>query len=159
MKIVTEFLVLHEDGEMPNEEKLCPSIWQDESMDSEGDYYYDSIDGRWTHLTVSRVLTNGKKSILEVNTYREKNRNYDPGICEVDDLKRYIQYRNEGRYDSNSNINGIKDLCITSLSFETYDLEGYEEFLKTVYYFLNYTAGIIVNHKEMDAASFKSEYF
>ena len=45
MKLYTEFIVMHEDGPLPDEENFCPSFWQAEDFDSDGDYYYDNI--RW----------------------------------------------------------------------------------------------------------------
>ncbi|ARU56078.1 hypothetical protein OLMES_2004 [Oleiphilus messinensis] len=158
MRFATEYIVLHEDGKMPSEESFCPSIWAIDESDIDGDYYYDGIDGRWTSLTITLDDNKGKSSSLDVNTYREHNRNYEPSVCEADDLKRYIQYRKEGRFNANEKIKNIKKLCITSLCFESTDIGCYEEFLDTVYKFLKATEGCVVNFGELDADRFKEKY-
>ncbi|BAY24703.1 hypothetical protein NIES2100_44990 [Calothrix sp. NIES-2100] len=157
MKIYTEFIVIHEDEPMPNEDNFCPSFWQSEDFDSDGDYYYENIEGRWTNLELTKRIADDKNSILKVNTFREK-RIYEPGIQEVADLQRYIDYKKDGRYANNPVISSIKSLAITSLTIETFDLQDYREFLKTVYFFLEYTKGFIVNIWELDAASFQVEF-
>jgi len=158
MKIATEFLILHEDGPMPSEEKFCPSLWKNENSDINGDYYYDNIDGRWTNLSISENIEEDKNTVLDINIYRENNRNYESGICEADDLKRYIQYRKEKRYIGNANISSINNLCITSMCFQTYKIDSYDEFLRTVLFFLNFSNGVLVNYGELDAASFKKKF-
>jgi hypothetical protein len=158
MKIATEFLILHEDGTMPSEEKFCPSLWECEDSEIDGDYYYDDIDGRWTNLSISKNIDESRHTVLEVNVYRENNRNYEPSICEADDLKRYIQYRKEGRYSENKIICKINNLCVTSMCFETCVHDDYEEFLRTVLFFLNFSGGVLVNYGELDGASFEQEF-
>jgi len=157
MKIYTEFIVMHEDGPMPNEDYFCPSFWQSEDFDSDGDYYYDNIEERWTNLELTKRRANDKDTVLNVNSFREK-RNYDPGIQEVADLQRYIDYKKDGRYFNNSAILAMKNLAITSLTIETVDLKDYQEFLETVHFFLEYTKGFVVNLWELDAASFQKEF-
>jgi len=127
MKIATEFLILHEDGPMPSEEKFCPSLWKNENSDINGDYYYDNIDGRWTNLSISE------------NIEEDKN-------------------RKEKRYIGNANISSINNLCITSMCFQTYKIDSYDEFLRTVLFFLNFSNGVLVNYGELDAASFKKKF-
>ncbi|MBU2713082.1 hypothetical protein [Zooshikella harenae] len=158
MKIATEFIILHEDGEMPKEEQFCPSLWLGDDYDSDGDYYYDHIDGRWTSLLIKKKEENEKNTVLEVSVYREKNRDYDPSVLEVDDLKRFITYRNNGRYSMNSEICSISNLCITSIRFETHSIMHYQEFLSTVFFFLNYTRGILINFDELNADGFKRKF-
>ena len=158
MKIATEFLILHEDGVMPPEEKFCPSLWRHEDSEIDGDYYYDGIDGRWTSLSISIDAEEHKDTVLDINVYRQNNRNYEPSICEADDLKRYIQYRREGRYVGNATISKIKNMCITSMCIETYSVDRYDEFLRTVLFFLDFSGGILVNYGELDALSFKQEF-
>jgi hypothetical protein len=158
MKITAEFIVLHDDGPMPEEDKFCPSFWQSKKFDSDGDYYYENIDGRWTNLEMTKLESNDKNSMLVVNTYREKNRNYEPATYEIADLKRYVDYKLEGRYLSDAVINGIRNLSVTSLFFETYNLEDYQEFLKTVHFFLGYSKGVLVNFNHLDASSFYTEF-
>jgi len=157
MKLYTEFIVIHEDVPMPNEDKLCSSFWQAEDFDSDGDYYYDNIEGRWTNLELTKRVNQDKNTVLKVNTFREK-RMYEPGIQEVADLQRYIDYKKAGRYADNPVISAIKSLAITSLTIETFDLKDYREFLDTIHFFLDYTKGFIVNNLELDAAAFKEEF-
>jgi len=157
MKFYTEFIVMHEDGPLPDEENFCPSFWQAEDFDSDGDYYYDNIDGRWTNLALTRRQPDGRNSILNVNTFREQ-RLYEPGTQEVEDLGRYIAYQKEGRYIHNQKISAMKNLAVTALAIQTFDLEDYREFLETVHFFLEYTKGIVVNFLDLDAASFKEEF-
>jgi hypothetical protein len=157
MKIYTEFIVMHEDEPMPGEDNFCPSFWQAEDFDSDGDYYYHNIEGKWTNLALTKRLPNDRNSVLKVNTFREE-RLYDPGIQEVADLQRYIDYKKEGRYSNNPKISAMNNLAITSLTIETFDLNDYQEFLKTVHFFLDYTKGVIVNVRDLDAASFKEEF-
>jgi hypothetical protein len=59
--------------------------------------------------------------MLVVNTYPEKDRNYEPATHEIADLKRYVDYKLEKRYLSDAVINGIRNLSVTSLCFETYN--------------------------------------
>jgi hypothetical protein len=158
MKIFTEFIVLHEDGPMPNEEMFCPSFWKAKEFDADGDYYYDDIDGRWTNVEITKRYTSGNDSSLDVNVYRQNNRNYEPSVQEVEDLKRYVEYKMNGRYSYNHLISGIKNLCVTSLFFESYSIDDYQAFLKSVYSFLEYSNGVLINCKELDAVSFKEEF-
>ncbi len=157
MKIYTEFIVLHEDEPMPNEDNFCPSFWQSEDFDSDGDYYYDNIQGKWTHLKLTKRMPDDKNSSLNVNTFREE-RKYDPGIQEVADLQRYIDYKKDGRYLNNPVISTMNSIAITSLAIETFNLKDYQEFLKTVHFFLEYMKGFIVNLWELDATSFQKEF-
>lgn len=157
MKIYTEFIVMHEDGPMPDEDNFCPSFWNAEDFDSDGDYYDYNIEGRWTELQLTKRRPEGRDSVLNVNTFREK-RLYDPGIQEVADLQRYIDYHKEGRYSNNPKLSAMNNLAVTSLTIETFDLRDYQEFLEAVYFFLDYTKGVIVNAWKLDAASFQKEF-
>lgn len=157
MKIYTEFIVIHEDAPMPDEKNFCPSFWKADDFDSDGDYYYDNIEGRWTELHLTKRRPDERDSILNVNTFREK-RLYNPGLQEVADLQRYLDYHKQGRYSDNPKISAMNNLAVTSLTIETFDLIDYQEYLETVYFFLDYTRGVIVSIWELDAASFKEEF-
>jgi hypothetical protein len=157
MKIYTEFIVMHEDLPMPGEENFCPTFWQAEDFDSDGDYYYDSIDGKWTNLVLTKRLAGDRNSVLRVNTFRQ-NRLYEPGIQEVADLQRYIDYKTEGRYGNNPRISAMTTLAVTSLAIDTFDLQDYREFLETVHFFLDFTKGVLVNPWELDAKAFREEF-
>lgn len=141
---------------MPNEERFCPSFWKAEDFDSDGDYYYNGIDGRWTTLEITR-RADEDDSILRVYTYRE-HRKYEPGIQEIVDLKRYLDYKAEGRYRHAPSVDGIKDAAVTSLSIETRRLSDYREFLETVHFFLEHTKGLLVNYKDLSADEFRDEF-
>ncbi|MBU6951274.1 hypothetical protein [Hahella sp. HN01] len=158
MKIATEFIVLHKDQKMPEEEMFCASLWRADDTDSDGDYYYYNINGRWTSLSITKREPDGKESSLSVSVYWEFDRLYEPAILEDDDLKRFIDYKHQGRYADVKAISDIEKLGVTSLSFETYSLVDYEEFLRTVYFYLDYTKGILVNFKGFNAERFKEEF-
>lgn len=140
---------------MPNEEKFCPSFWRAEEFEADGDYYYDNIKGQWTNIEITKRSSLSNDSTLGS---RQKNRNYEPSIQEVEDLRRYIDYKLEGRYSHDSLINEIEDICVISLCFETYNIEDYKEFLYSVYRFLNFSNGVLANWRELDALSFKKEF-
>lgn len=154
MKIFSEMIIIHEDVAMPKEERFMPSFWTADDFDSDGDYYYDGIDGRWTTLRITKRLPDGQ-SVLEVDTFREK-RNYDPAIQEAADLERYIVYWRAGRYQRAAPH--IQSPAVTSLRIETRHLADYREFLETVAFFLAHGNGIVANFKELDAARFHTEF-
>lgn len=137
---------------MPDVRSFCPSLWQSADHDAGGDYYYDGIEGRWSSLS----LTTPRSSFV-LGTFREK-RLYDPGIAEVADLQRYIDYRNDGRYQTNPAIAAIQSVAVTSLTIETLDPGHYREFLESAASFLEHTGGRLVNLRELDAASFRAEF-
>jgi hypothetical protein len=153
MKIVSEMIVLHEDAAMPGEQTFVPSFWATDDFDSDGDYYYDGIDGRWTTLRIAKRTPEGD-SVFEVDTFREK-REYDPGVQEVADLARYLEYWNAGRYRVAAGH--IVTPAVTWLRIETPHLADYREFLETVAAFLAHGRGIVVSFKELDAARFRAE--
>jgi hypothetical protein len=155
MKIFSEMIVLHEDVVMPSEESFMPSFWASDSFDSDGDYYYDNIDGRWTTLHLARRLRDDQVSVLEVGTFREQ-RKYDPAIQEVADLERYIGYWKAGRYARTAPH--IQTPAVTSLTIETHLVADYREFLEAVASFLAHTKGIVANFREIDAAKFIAEF-
>jgi hypothetical protein len=154
MKIFSEMIVLHEDVVMPEEGRFVPSFWLSNDFDSDGDYYYEGIDGRWTTLRITKRAPDGK-SMLEVDTFREK-RLYNPGLQEAADLERYITYWRAGRYREGASH--IQNPAVTSLRIEAHLLADYREFLETVAFFLAHSKGIVANFKELDAAQFRAEF-
>ncbi len=154
MKIFSEMIVIHEDVAMPEEQRFMPSFWATDDFDSDGDYYYDGIDGRWTTLRITQRLPDGR-SVLEVDTFREQ-RNYDPALQEAADLERYIVYWRAGRYQRAASH--IQRPAVTSLRIETPHLADYREFLETVAFFLAHGNGIVANFKELDATRFRTEF-
>lgn len=157
MKIFSEFIVLHEDVPMPEEDRFCPNFWKAEDFDSEGDYYYNEIDGRWTVLELTRRVNGDDESTLRVYTFREQ-RSYEPSRQHIADLKRYIDYKAAGRYHYLPSIHAIKNAAVTSLIVETKQLADYREFLETVHFFLDHTKGVLVNYYDLDAAAFREEF-
>lgn len=157
MRLFTEFVVLYEDGPMPEADSLCPSFWRDD-FDSDGDFYARGIDGRWSYLELTRRCAGQATSWLIVRTYYASNRPYEPGQLETHDLSRYVEYRNQGRFRALSAINAIRSPAVTSLTLETRALDDYREFLQTVHAFLQRSGGVVVNLRDLDASGFRAEF-
>ena len=158
MRIYTELIVLYEDAPMPAEESFCPSIWQAADFDSDGDYYATGVEGRWTQLELTRREEGAPESTLGIYSYRENNA-YEPGLQEIVDLRRYIDYHRQGRYQHEGPIAHIESLAVTSLCFDTPSVKDYREFLETVYRFLEAMSGHVVNYAPiLDAAAFKDHF-
>lgn len=155
--IYSDFVVLAADAPMPDEERFCPSFWQAEDFDSDGDYYADALQGRWTELQLTKRGPDGRDSTLWVNVLRE-NRPFEPGIQEVADLQRFFDYRAAGRYDDIPAIAELPSLAATSLAIRTPDPADYREFLETVAMFLEFTGGLIVSPRVRNLAEFRAEF-
>ncbi|MCG8421207.1 MAG: hypothetical protein MJE77_25070 [Proteobacteria bacterium] len=158
MRLYTEFIVLYEDMPMPTEEMFCPSFWKADDFDAGGDYYAEGIDGRWTHLELTRRQKGAPESTLGVYTHREKNI-IESGLQETADLQRYIDYKTQGRYRYEEPLAQIQSLAVTSLCFDTPSVEDYREFLTTVHNFLLATKGQIINYSEILDAELFAERF
>ena len=154
MKIFSEMIVLHEDVVMPSEESLMPSFWASENFDSDGDYYYDNIDSRWTMLRIARRLSGDQVSVVDVGSFREQ-RHYDPPP-EIADLEQYVGNWRAGRYLQSASH--IQTPAVTRLKIETHFVADYREFLKAVASFLEHSRGIVVNLAELSAAAFHAEF-
>lgn len=157
MKFHCETIVIYDDVDMPGEDAFCPSLWQGERIDSDGDYYYDRIGARWSELQLSKEYADGGRSDFRLNVYREKNRLYEPGLQEAADLERYIDYKAQGRYQYLSKIHGAENLSVASLWIMTTRVEDYREYLETVHRFLAHTGGIAANVCDFDADAFRRE--
>jgi hypothetical protein len=158
MKFFSEVIVLYDDVDMPSESKFCPSFWQAERFDSDGDYYWDGMSARWTSLKLSKIYKDDSESSFELNVYREKNREFEPGVEEVNDLARYVGYKDEGRYARVDKINNAGNLCVASLSIMTGTVEDYREYLEATHFFLIHTSGIAANLCGFDAKMFAAEF-
>lgn len=158
MKLFSEIIVLYDDKAMPEEDKFCPSFWQAERFDSDGDFYWDGLSACWTNLKLSKLYEGGEQSDFELNIYRERYRKFEPSIVEVEDLARYISYKSEGRYALKERINNAKNLCVASFFITTKRADDYLEYLKTVHFFLEYTDGIAANLYGFDAKTFSEEF-
>ncbi|HEX3762054.1 MAG TPA: hypothetical protein VHW23_25310 [Kofleriaceae bacterium] len=158
MRIFSEFIVLHEDGPMPDAEQFCPSFWRAEDFDSDGDFYYDGIAGRWTRLELTTRTHGNDRSRLVVQTYYANNRLYEPGNAETADLARFVDYLAHGRFAALPAAAALRSPAVTSLSLETPDVADYREFLDTVYGFLVHSRGFLANVRDLDAAAFRAEF-
>lgn len=157
MKLFTEFLVVAPDSPHPTEEKFCPSFWEAQDFDSDGDFYYDGIDGRWTMLQLRRKVSGSVVSYLEVYTFRER-RFYDPGIESVATLERTLDDVKAGRYTDNEAISAMRDIAVTSLTIQTVLIDDYREYLETVAMFLAHSGGVTVGRFELDVDGFRQEF-
>jgi hypothetical protein len=157
MKFYSEFIVMHADEPMPDEETFCPSFWQAEDFDSDGDFYADALEGRWTELRLTKRRPDDRDSVLRVNTLRQ-NRPFEPGILEVADLERYFDYHAAGRYSAIPALAELPSLAVTSLAIETPDAGDYREFLETVEGFLEHSGGVLVSPRELDRAAFRERF-
>ena len=155
MKYYTEFIALHPDAPMPDEETFCPSFWRADDFDSDGDFYADALEGRWTSLQLTKRRPDGSDSVLSVNTLREQ-RPYDPGVQEVLDLQRFLDYRDAGRYDDVTGLSA--PAAVTSLAMETPDPDDYREYLESVDAFLGFIGGLLVAPREMDRTAFREAF-
>jgi len=157
VKIYTEFVVLHDDVPMPDEEAFCPSFWQADDFDSDGDFYATGLGGRWSDLTLRKRVPDGPDSVLTVQVLREA-RDYPPGLRESHELERFFDHRRAGRYDHLPFVKPGADLAVTALATETGNLPDYREFLQTVNMFLSHTHGHVISPWERDQHSFTTEF-
>lgn len=152
MLFLCEIIILYDDIDLPDAGVFCPSYWEAEHFDSDGDFYYYGIESRWTNLELLKFYGDQEQSSFDVNVYREKNRLYEPGILEASDLSRYIDYKNQGRYKYVDSIHQASNLCVASLCVETSRIEDYREFLMAVHTFLAHTHGRTTNLNQYYAA-------
>jgi hypothetical protein len=157
MKLFTELLVVAPDSPHPSAEKFCPSFWEGEDFDSDGDFYYDGIDGRWTMLQLRKKISGSMDSYLEVYTFREQQF-YDPGIESVATLERTLDDVKAGKYADNGTISAMKDIAVTSLTIQTRLIDDYREYLETVAMFLTHSGGVTVGRFELDADAFRHAF-
>jgi hypothetical protein len=157
VRFYSEFIALHGDDPMPDEELFCPSFWQAEDFDSQGNFYSDSLEGRWTDLKLTRRRPDGDNSVLWVNTLRE-NRLFEPGVEEVADLERYIDYHKAGRYADIPALRDLPSLAVTSLAITTPDTNDYREYLETVAAFLGHMGGVLIRPWAPDEAGFRAKF-
>ncbi|NHZ83006.1 hypothetical protein F2P44_27560 [Massilia sp. CCM 8695] len=145
MRFLCEIIVFYDDVDLPDVDLFFPSYWQAENFDSDGDFYYYGNETRWTNLEILKFYDGDEESKFGLNIYREKNRKYEPGIQEVADLARYVDYKNQGRYFYIDMIANISNLCVASLEIDTGRLEDYREFLEAVHTLLFHTKGVTAN--------------
>jgi hypothetical protein len=157
VKFSSEFIAMHGDGPMPDEETFCPSFWKADDFDSQGNFYADALEGRWTDLKLTRRRSDGYDSVLWVNTLRE-NRLFEPGVQEVADLERFFEYHKQGRYADVPALADLPTLAVTSLVIATPDADEYREFLETVRAFLEHMGGVLVSPWAGDHAAFSEKF-
>jgi hypothetical protein len=153
----SEFIVMHADEPMPDEETFTPSFWQAEDFDSDGDYYADALEGRWTDLRLTKRRHDGRDSVLRVGTLRE-NRPFEPGIREVADLQRFFDYHDAGRYGDIPALVELPSRAVTMLAIETPDPADFREFLESVDAFLGHSGGVLVSPRVLDRAAFRERF-
>lgn len=157
MKFYTEFIVMHADEPMPDEETFCPSFWKAEDFDSDGDFYADALGGRWTYLRLTKNRPDGRESVLWVHGLKE-NMSYTPGRQQALDLRRFVDYHKAGRYSNQPALAELPSLAVTLLAIETTDPADYREFLETVAGFIGSMGGMLVSPWELDEAEFRQEF-
>jgi len=158
MKIFTEFIVLSENLPMPSEDEFCPSLWQMPNFDSDGDFYGNYPDKRWSYLFINAYDENKRiTSGLNVWVYRDDSGTMC-GFKEAHDLKRFIDYKQVGRYEHKKHIASLPSVMITSLRFSTHQVDLYKEFLITVHFYLTYTKGVLVNYYGNNAGEFYEDF-
>jgi hypothetical protein len=74
------FMVMHANDAMPDETIFCPSIWQTDDFDSDGDFYADSLEGRWTQLRLERRVRGRRGTVLRVSVLRDP-RPFEPATA------------------------------------------------------------------------------
>jgi hypothetical protein len=157
MKIYTELIVLHADIAMPDDERFCPSFWEAEDFDSDGDFYADALEGRWTRMKLTKRRAGGANSVMSVHALRE-NRPYEPATREVADLQRFIDRYRAGDFAHLERVAGLPAVAVTSLSIETPDLGDYREYLETVRNFIAAIRGMLIAPWEADETEFTAEF-
>jgi hypothetical protein len=157
MRFHSEFVVMHANDPMPDEQTFAPSFWEAEDFDSDGDFYAHGLEGRWTNLKLTKRRPDRNHSVLWVNTLREQ-RPYEPGTREVADLQRFFDYHDAGRYERVPALAGLTSRAVTSLAIETPDPADYREFLETVDAFLGHSGGVLVSPRELDRAQFRERF-
>jgi hypothetical protein len=157
MRFFTELVVVGADSPHPSEDLFCPSFWSSDEFDSDGDFYYDGIDGRWTVLELRRTPAGVRGSSLEVYTFREQ-RFYEPGHGGVAVLARTLEDVRSGAYADDDRIAALAQVAVTSLSIETGSVEDYREYLETVAMFLEHSAGVTVGRFRLDATGFREAF-
>jgi|GEM_PF-840164 len=157
MLLFTELVVVAPDGPHPDAESFWPSVWAGEEFDSDGDFYYDGIDGRWTMLELRTKVAGAADSVLEVYTFRER-RNYDPGLDDVARLERTLDDVKAGRWADDATISAMTEVAVTSLTVRTTSTDHYREYLESVAMFLDHSGGVTVGRLVLDAAGFRRTF-
>ncbi|TNE47148.1 MAG: hypothetical protein EP343_20800 [Deltaproteobacteria bacterium] len=150
MKWYTEYIILYEDKPMPEVECFCPTLWKQEHIEfgKDNDYYYVNINDRWTNLELlcfDGPTRTQVKHALSIYTYREKHRPYDVNLWRVNELQRFVNFKNDNFTFDGLRVSQIEALAVTSLSVLTSELSVYEEYMNTTHQFLKYTGGYVVN--------------
>jgi hypothetical protein len=153
--IAHELVVMHADGAMPDEALFCPSIWQADDFDSDGDFYADSLQGRWTQLRLERRVRGRRGTVLWVSVLRDP-RPFEPWT--VIELQGFIDRHRAGSYAHIPALAGLADLAVTALVVETDDPADHREFLESAHRFLRFTGGWLVDPVEDDADGFAGRF-
>ncbi|WP_315094451.1 hypothetical protein [uncultured Cellulomonas sp.] len=157
MLLYTELVVVAPDVPHPDAESFWPALWESGDLDSDGDFYYDGIDGRWTTLELRTKVPGAADSVLEVYTFRER-RLFETGLESVARLGRTLDDVKAGRWAENATIAAMTDVAVTSLSIRTTSTEHYRAYLESVEMFLTHSGGVTVGRFELDADGFRDTF-
>jgi hypothetical protein len=157
MLLYTELVVVGPDVPHPEAESFWPALWEGDDFDSDGDFYYDGIGGRWTTLALRTKVPGAAHSVLEVYTFRQQ-RLYETGLESVDRLGRTLADVKAGRWADNATIAAMTDVAVTSLSIQTSLMEHYRAYLESVEMFLAHSGGVTVGRFELDAEGFRDTF-
>ncbi|QHT56704.1 hypothetical protein GXP71_11865 [Cellulomonas sp. H30R-01] len=157
MLLYTELVVVAPDVAHPEAEAFWPAVWESEDFDSDGDFYYDGIDGRWTTLELRTKVAGSAPSVLEVYTFRER-RLYGTGLESVARLERTLDDVKAGRWADNPAVAAMTEVAVTSLAVQTTSTEHYRAYLEAVEMFLAHAGGTTVGRFELDAAAFHERF-
>lgn len=131
---------------LPTAQGFMPTIWQNYEawdMDTDGDYYYpNNEDGLWSYLDIKSQ----KKKIEFHFTLVRPNPKYEIGWYK--EFEKFLGNSEKNPFDS-----------VSSFSIETDDEALYQEFLETVFMFLQHTKGVVLNQdEEYTAKEFQNKF-
>lgn len=158
MRIFTEFIILSEDLPMMDYELLFPLMWQAKEFDSDGNFYSNFPENKWSNLVLT-VFSEDKTielSRVNIDVCREDSN----AIASSNNLLQlaYLEEKKIHGYAFFPPLTIIQMLAATSITINTINENLYIDFLKSVYKFLVYTKGYIVNCGMLDAEKFKQEF-
>ena len=157
MHLFTELIVLYPEADLPPEERFFPDFWKHPELEIEGNYYFNGAEGKWTELSISVPLVSEGRSTCMAYSYRKDNI-YASGMAEIDDLKRYLNYYEEGRY-AGEGLDEAESVAVTALIFDSPSLDHYRLFLETAAWFLGKMQGRLVNYSELlDEKEFRERF-
>lgn len=155
MRYFTQFSILHQNIPYPEAGFFCPFIWESGNFDSDGNDYFDGTEGFYTDLTLS--LYGDEIANFELFAFRE-GRGWAPPTLEAEWLGQHCQHFRNGQYGDYPHISLNHDLAVVVLQFETDQPRFYREYLYTVYEFLKFSKGVLLNRYVDGAEDFKAQF-